>query len=186
MKKGTAHRCGVQSFDARGLYPRGARMGIARKLPRKIRKGVPDRTPFLPPSGGGPARHLTHNFLATTELTEELLHRRRQCIVVQPVDHVLTLALVDDQLRLLEHRQVTGDRRLGKIEIPNDLADRALAPFEKPQDLLSCAVRQSLEDFGQMPFLTSEVMGDAVQVCHVRLSPSSGLQNHRPPSISAL
>ena len=35
------------------------------------------------------------------------------------------------------------------------------SPFEEPQDLLSCAVRQSLEDFGQMPFLTSEVMGDA-------------------------
>src|SRR5947209_6903806 len=61
---------------------------------------------------------LTHHFLATMELAEELLHRSRQSIVVQTINYVLTLALVDDQVRLLEDRQVAGDGGLGKIEVP--------------------------------------------------------------------
>src|SRR4051812_19465878 len=83
---------------------------------------------------------LAHDFLTTVELTEELLHGRRQCIIIQAIDDILALALVDDQIRFLEDRQMARDSGLGKIEVPNDLADRALAPLEQPQDLLSRAV----------------------------------------------
>jgi hypothetical protein len=60
--------------------------------------------------GGGwesrPAPALAHDFLAAPELSEELLHRSRKRRLVEPVDDVLALPLVDDQLGLFQDRQV--------------------------------------------------------------------------------
>jgi len=61
---------------------------------------------------------------------------------------VLALALVDDQVGLFEHRQVAGNRGLGQVEVPDDLADRPLPSLEKPQDLLPGSVRERLEELG--------------------------------------
>ena len=54
------------------------------------------RTQVASPAGSA------HDFLATPELAEELLHRGREGVVVQPVDHVLALTLVDDQVGLFQ------------------------------------------------------------------------------------
>src|SRR5947209_7161463 len=96
-------------FDAGGLYPRPREM---RRAPVDEVDGRPASPPNVPPRAA--CSGLTHHFLATMELAEELLHRSRQSIVVQTINYVLTLALVDDQVRLFEDRQVAGDGGLGK------------------------------------------------------------------------
>src|SRR6185295_15533354 len=133
------------------------------------------RTEKMPPS------QLPHDFLATAELAEELLHRSRQCGLIQAIDDVLTLALIEHQLRLLEDRKVARYRGLREVEVADDLSDRALIPFEQPEDLLPGAVRERFEHLGQMPLLSPEVVGAAVDVCHDLLSPWSGGFNSAPP-----
>lgn len=78
---------------ARGLKWRAGRAG---------QNGLPPFWPF-PQDRPDQQSKLTHDFLTATELTKEFLHRGRQRRFVQSVNHVLTLALVDDQLGFLEH-----------------------------------------------------------------------------------
>lgn len=100
---------------------------------------------------GGAA--LAQRFLARAELAEELAHRRGESVIVEAVDDVLALALVDDQIGLLEHGQMARDGRLRQVEVADDLADGALVALEEPQDLLAGVVRESLENLGQVPLV---------------------------------
>ena len=89
MKEGMAASRDGPPFDAGGLYLR----------PQSMRRAPIDGRPPPPMAARS---GLAHHFLATVELAEELLHRIRQSIVVQTINYVLTLALVDDQVRFLE------------------------------------------------------------------------------------
>src|SRR5215213_10336157 len=137
----------------------------------RTRKGEPENT----------APRSAHHFLAAPELSEELLHRGGESVIIETVNHVLPLPLVDDQIRLLEDRKMTRDGRLRQIEVPDDLANRTLASFQQTQDLLARSVRQRLEDFRQMPLLPTKAVDCAVNISHGALpSLANGLRCPSP------
>src|ERR1700753_2486820 len=107
-----------------------------------------------------------HHFLGAADLAEDLLHRVRQRVVVQPVDHVLPLTLVDHQIGLLEHGEMPRNGGLGEVEVADDLADGTLLPLQQTKDLLARAVRQRLENLGQVTLFPSEVLRDTIDVRH--------------------
>src|SRR5829696_7455133 len=111
---------------------RPERPGRRRSRRRPLRRSSPQGRP------------LAHHILTATELTEEFLHGGRQRRIVQTVDHVLTLALIDDEIRLFQDRKVARNRRLRQIEIADNLTDRTLTSFQQPEDLLPGTVRQGL------------------------------------------
>src|SRR5262245_52805710 len=133
--KGAGVRGGPGRFEAgsvTGLIEGGSVAGPGGPEPRgSPANASPNaRDPLTGAGPGGAARPartwtagLAQDFLAATELPEELLHRARQGRVVEAVDDVLALALVDHQVRLLEHRQVARDRGLRQVEVADDLAD---------------------------------------------------------------
>ena len=58
--------------------------------------------------------------LAGLELTEEVLHRARERVVIEAIDDVLALSLIDHQIGFLEDGQVPGDGGLGQLELADD------------------------------------------------------------------
>jgi len=85
------------------------------------------------------------------EFVEESENRVGEGAGVQPVDYVLSAALVDDQIGLAENREVTGYCRLGKLEVVDDLTHTPGVSLQQPEDLSAGFVGQGLEKLAQLP-----------------------------------
>ena len=113
------------------------------------RQGLGERRPRRRGSGARAATAaalLPQHGLTAGEAGEELEQRAREDLVVEAVDDVLSLPLVDHQVRLFQHREVTRDGGLGQIEVAHDLAHVPFALLEQLEDLLAGRVGQCLED----------------------------------------
>ena len=67
------------------------------------------------------------------------------------VDHELSPALVANQIRFLENRQMTGDCRLREAESADDFTDGVLPVLQESQNLAPRLVRESLEELAEVP-----------------------------------
>ena len=81
-----------------------------------------------------------------TELAEESLGRVHHGLGIERVDHLLSAALVDDEVRLLQNGQMSRNRRLCESEVVHDLADAVLALLQDLENVAAGLIGESLEE----------------------------------------
>ena len=86
---------------------------------------------------------------ALLELVEELARGSGHRHARKSVDDELSLALIGDEIGLLEDREMAGDGWLRQSKPVDDLSDCMLSGLEKTENLSSGLIRERLEELVQ-------------------------------------